>query len=229
MDKYYYELFLLFLVYSLFGWIMEVCLSLRIRHKFINRGFMIGPICPIYGFGCLFMQITLSKYLDNPFGLFCSAIVICSTLEYLTSYFMEKLFKARWWDYSNIPFNVNGRICLKNSIAFGILGSLVMYFINPSLLSLFDRIDYNLISTISIILFIIFVIDYVISINTIIGLKDTLIKYNKDNTEEISKLVRKHIESMSILHRRLYNAYPNVKIRNRIKEVKEKIDNLKNK
>ena len=229
MDKYVFELFMLFLIYSFAGWCMEVCISLKLRHKFINRGFLVGPICPIYGFGCVLLQLLLSKYLDNPFGLFCTSIVVCSFLEYMTSYIMEKIFKARWWDYSNIPFNVEGRICLKNSIGFGILGTIVMYFLNPPVLDFFDKLDYNLLRNISIVFFIIVLIDYIISLNTILSLKDALIKYSKDNTEEISKKVREKILALGMLHRRLYNAYPNVRIRNRINNVKQKIKNYKNK
>ena len=132
--------FLLFMMYSTLGWIMEVTCKLFEKKKFINRGFLIGPYCPIYGFGCLGMIILLKKYLNDPLALFVMATVICSILEYATSYIMEKLFNARWWDYKNKKYNINGRICLETMLPFGILGCLVMYFINPFFTTILNHI-----------------------------------------------------------------------------------------
>ena len=123
--------FLLFIIYSFIGWLMETTLKSYEAKKFINRGFLIGPYCPIYGCGCILIILLLKKYEPYPLGLFCMSVVICTILEYLTSYFMEKLFNARWWDYSKRKFNINGRVCINTMIPFGILGTLMMYFINP--------------------------------------------------------------------------------------------------
>ena len=123
--------FILFMIYSFMGWCMEVLTVLIPKKKFVNRGFLIGPYCPIYGYGCLLIIILLKNNLDDPLALFLKAIVICSLLEYFTSFFMEKLFNARWWDYSNKKFNINGRICLETMLPFGILACLVMYVLNP--------------------------------------------------------------------------------------------------
>ena len=87
-------LFLLFMTYSFIGWLMEVICKLIETKKIINRGFLIGPYCPIYGWGCLLITMLLNKYVDDPLVLFVMAIIICSILEYVTSYLMEKLFKA---------------------------------------------------------------------------------------------------------------------------------------
>ena len=89
--------FLLFMIYAILGWIMEVTCKLIQYKRFINRGFLIGPYCPIYGYGALLITILLHKYTNDPIVLFIMAIVVCGTLEYLTSYFMEKIYKARWW------------------------------------------------------------------------------------------------------------------------------------
>ena len=78
----------------------------------MNRGFLIGPCCPIYGCGCLLFILILPKYLDDPIVLFILAATICSVLEYITSWIMEKLFNTRWWDYSKRRFNLDGRVCL---------------------------------------------------------------------------------------------------------------------
>ena len=123
--------FLLFIIYSFMGWIMEIIDNIIVKHKIVNRGFLLGPYCPIYGFGCLSLIFFLSNYKSDPIILFFMAIVICSILEYSTSYIMEKLFKLRWWDYTDKKFNINGRICAETMIPFGLLGTLVICIINP--------------------------------------------------------------------------------------------------
>src|SRR5574344_2723105 len=136
--------FLLFMFYSFLGWIVEVVCKLIEKHKFINRGFLIGPYCPIYGWSCIFMILTLTKYENDPIILFLMAIVICSILEYFTSYFMELIFKTRWWDYSKKKYNINGRICLETMIPFGILGTIVIYIINPFFLGIINKIPQDI-------------------------------------------------------------------------------------
>lgn len=126
--------FLLFIIYAVIGWCMEVVCKLIQYKKFVDRGFLIGPYCPIYGVGALLITFFLNKYVQDPVVLFVMAVVVCGILEYLTSYFMEKIYHARWWDYSSKKFNINGRICLSNLIAFGILGMFIMYISNPFLI-----------------------------------------------------------------------------------------------
>ena len=111
---------LLFFIYSIGGWLMEVIGKLIEKRKFVNRGFLIGPYCPIYGHGAILITILLQKYIDDPIALFIMGVVVCSILEYLTSYFMEKIFHARWWDYSDKPFNFHGYICLEFSLIWGL-------------------------------------------------------------------------------------------------------------
>ena len=130
----------LFFIYSIAGWIME-SVSISIRNKKItNRGFLIGPYCPIYGWGVVLITILLQKYHDDIPATFFLSILICGTLEYATSYFMEKIFKARWWDYSTRKFNINGRICLETLIPFGIAGTAITIWINPFLLKYINMV-----------------------------------------------------------------------------------------
>lgn len=93
--------FLLFIIYAVIGWCMEVICKLIQYKKFVDRGFLIGPYCPIYGVGALLITFFLNKYVQDPVVLFVMAVVVCGILEYLTSYFMEKIYHARWWDYSS--------------------------------------------------------------------------------------------------------------------------------
>ena len=208
MNEIYYY-FLLFLIYSFIGWLIEVIGKLIEKHKFINRGFLIGPICPIYGHGCILMILTLSRYKDNPLTLFIYAIFICSLLEYFTSYFMEKIFKTRWWDYSTKKFNLNGRICAETMIPFGILGTLVICVINPIFEYLLNLFNFETIKITAIVLFVIYIIDYTISLIIMFGFKGTLKTVEKDGTEEITKKVKDILINKNVLYKRLVEAFPN--------------------
>ena len=207
-------LFIFFITYSVIGWIIEViCKSIENKH-FVNRGFLIGPWCPIYGCGCTLIVLLLSKYSNDFPVLFVMSMIICSLLEYFTSFILEKLFKARWWDYSRWKFNINGRICLETMIPFGILGSLLVYYIQPFMLSIYNKIPTNTSHLLALILFILFVADNIISSNVMMKLK-------------ITSYVRNAISERSILYRRLMNAYPNMKVlKNKIKSINNDIDNI---
>lgn len=203
--------FLLFIIYSIAGWLLEVTAVGIEKRKFINRGFLIGPYCPIYGFSAVIMILLLHNYQDDPFVLFIMAAFVCTFFEYITSVFMEKLFKARWWDYSHRAFNINGRVCLQNSAIFGILGCLLIMFINPFVEKLLHTMPDWLLIYISSILLVGFVADYIISFNIISKFKSTANTVIKDNTEEISEKIREILQKRSVLSRRLVNAFPDVK------------------
>ena len=123
---------LLFFVTAMLGWVMEVVCKLIQFHRFINRGFLIGPYCPIYGFGSVLITLLLSRYAESPVVVFLMGMIICGTLEYLTSYMMEKLFHARWWDYSERKFNLNGRVCLIGAVVFGAFSVVLILLIHPA-------------------------------------------------------------------------------------------------
>ena len=185
-----------------------------VRHKkFVNRGFLIGPYCPIYGYGAISMTLLLKGYANDPIVLFVMAIVICSILEYTTSFVMEKLFKIRWWDYSNRKFNINGRICLETMIPFGILGCLMIYFVNPFMFAIIDMIPSNLINIIAVILFIIYLVDNAVSITIISNLKDITIDVKGDSTEKVTKEVRKRVlAGQQTLYKRIVKAFSSFKV-----------------
>ena len=229
MNEIYYY-FLLFLIYSFIGWLIEVIGKLIEKHKFINRGFLIGPICPIYGHGCLLMILTLSRYKDNPLTLFIYAIFICSLLEYFTSYFMEKIFKARWWDYSQRKFNINGRICLGTIIPFGLLGLFIMYVSNPFLIEKLKLLPELWLNIIFWTILTMYVVDNIVSGVVVRSIKTADMSASKetDNTEEITKKVKEILQAKSILHRRLINAYPKLQaVKIKIKDQTEKIKKQK--
>lgn len=217
--------FLLFISYAFLGWCIEVTCKFIQYKKFINRGFLIGPYCPIYGWGALAITILLKRYMEDPLVLFVMSTLICSIIEYLTSYFMEKKYHARWWDYSNKKFNINGRICLETLIPFGILGVAIMYGTNPILFKLYNQIPQLVINILTAILFIGFIVDNIISSNIISSINVEGNKLIKDNTEEITEKIKQVLRQKSWLHRRLINAYPGLKdIKVKIKKVEQKID-----
>lgn len=117
---------LLFFACSFLGWCMEVACKLVQFGRFINRGFLLGPLCPIYGTGAVRMAYFLPLWTTQVESTFLLALVLCGTLEYITSWLMEKLFQARWWDYSQKRFNINGRVCASNLLAFGVMGVFVV-------------------------------------------------------------------------------------------------------
>lgn len=205
--------FLLFVFYSFLGWLMEVTQGYVRHKKFVNRGFLIGPYCPIYGYGAISMTLLLKGYANDPIVLFVMAIVICSILEYTTSFVMEKLFKIRWWDYSNRKFNINGRICLETMIPFCILGCLMIYFVNPFMFAIIDMIPSNLINIIAVILFIIYLVDNAISITIISNLKDITLDVKGDSTEKVTKEVRKRVlAGQQTLYKRIVKAFSSFKV-----------------
>lgn len=198
---------LLFFIYGFMGWIIEVIYTFITDKRLVNRGFLIGPICPIYGAGCVLLILLLDSYKNDFFVLFLGSVFICSILEYLTSYFMEKIFNARWWDYSYMKYNINGRICLETMLPFGILGSVIINFINPKLVNIIDKIDLNIINVFVILLLLIFILDIVISCSVVSKLKKTL-KITGDNTEEIKEKIKSIFINRSFLYRRLFRGFP---------------------
>ncbi len=202
--------FLVFIIYSFIGWAMEVILTIVQTGRFVNRGFLIGPCCPIYGFGSLLITCLLRTYTHDFIALFILAMVICMILEYITSYIMEKLFKARWWDYSDQKFNINGRICLETAVPFGLGALLIVYVIHPVVLDLLGVMNNTTILILSVFIFTLFIVDIIISFNIISKFKNTGIKIRKDSTEEITKKIKEYLLEQSKLTKRLISAFPNV-------------------
>lgn len=122
---------LLFFVLAFIGWSWEVLLHLVTEHAFVNRGVYKGPYLPIYGAGGLFICFLFGRWKKKPFVVFFCSFVLCTVLEYLTSYFLEEKWGIRWWDYSGHFLNINGRVCLLGSVCFGIGGTLLVCLFFP--------------------------------------------------------------------------------------------------
>lgn len=124
--------FLMFLLFSFVGWCSEVVyVGVLSAHKFVNRGFLHGPICPIYGFGGIVILLLPPVLYATWLPLFFASLVLCSGIEYFGSWILEKMFHTLWWDYSHYKFNIKGRVCLLNSFLFGLMGMLSVHFVFP--------------------------------------------------------------------------------------------------
>lgn len=211
MEYNYYNLFLLFFIYSFLGYIVEsISVSLMEKKVVWNRGFLVGPYIPIFGIGAMTMILTLQKYKDDIVALFIMSMVVCLTIEYLCSLVAEKIFKLRWWNYSDKLFNINGRICLQNGILFGIGGVLIVKYVNTWIENLILLLPNSLMVTLSIILTVIFVSDTILSLHTVIKFNSSFKRYSADNTQEVKKKILEELQRNFLLNR-LVKAFPNAK------------------
>ncbi|MEE0777298.1 MAG: hypothetical protein U0M15_09615 [Bacillota bacterium] len=134
--------FLYFFIYAVLGWVAETVYCSVFQHRFMERGFLNGPYCPIYGFGAIVILIALEPCLNHPAAIFLLGMLLTSLLEYITSVIMEKLFHMRWWDYSAHRFNIHGRVCLLNSTMFGLMCLLLTMVIHPFVTEILERIPF---------------------------------------------------------------------------------------
>ena len=220
-------LFLVFFIYSFIGYIVEIISVSTTEKKIIfSRGYLIGPYLPIFGFGAIIMIGYLSKYRNDFLTLFILSMVICCTLEYLTSLFLEKIFKLRWWDYSNKKFNINGRVCLENGILFGVGGLIIVQYFNPRLISFLTSFSHLIIIVLGIVFFSFFLIDFLVSTFIIFRLKiGSTVYANSDSTIIIRKQVIDSLQKYRILHKRLYRSFPNILNSTNIVNLREAIEN----
>ena len=173
-------LIILFFIYSLMGWIWECIYESILNKKLLNRGFLVGPYIPIYGFAGLIYFLLLSDYrLDLIFSIdglkqFLVGSIVATMVEYVTSYILERFLNARWWDYSNYPLNLNGRVCLIASVFWGIVTVIIINIINPFLLVGIGNLnrDIKLIYASSMITM--FTIDFFVTVNSILDLNSRL-------------------------------------------------------
>lgn len=210
----FYEFVIMAFIFSILGWIMEVTLKYIQYHRFIDRGFLIGPYCPIYGFGVVGVTILVGGLIGwkgTILETFMAGFVICGFLEYMTSFYMEKMFHARWWDYSTKPMNLNGRIWIGNLILFGIASVVIVRFIAPHYFEFIDRIDPVILSVLAWIILIFMSTDYVLSHILMNIVKKEIDNTAGDNTEEISLRMHELLKNRSLLQRRIYQAYPDFK------------------
>jgi len=155
-----------FVIYSFLGWIYETIYCSLMAGHYINRGFLYGPLIPIYGSCVVFAVLLLYDKKINKIALFAICGFIASAFEYVTSWWMEFLFGRRWWDYSNKLFNINGRVCLEAAVVFGIFGVLILCWFHPLLEKLLNVVPARTTKTVLKIIMPIFALDVFVSVLT---------------------------------------------------------------
>ncbi|MBR3256781.1 putative ABC transporter permease [Candidatus Saccharibacteria bacterium] len=184
-----------FFVYSFIGYIIEIIYCSIAEKRIVSRGFLFGPILPVYGFGMVAVLLATKTVRDDLVLTFLVSMLVCSTIEYFTSWLMETLFQVKWWDYSeDTKFNLNGRICLHNSLLFGIAGCLIVKQIQP----IVDKFYFSLEPYqchVAIFLLVLVLLDTVFSAFVVSEVKSNLsLKFGKgDQTNEIKKLARRFV------------------------------------
>ena len=211
--EYEVDLVLLFFAYSFLGWCIEVTLKYFQFHRFINRGFLTGPWLPIYGSGAVLITLAVNGLapLESSVGTtFALSFVLCGTVEYGTSYVMEKRFHARWWDYSQKPMNLHGRVWIGNLVLFGLGGVLIIEVLDPLFLRLIGSLSLLRRQILAGVLGSVFLADYIMSHFVLKLVKTGVERSEADNTEEISREIRLLLRDRSVFHRRFAEAYPEV-------------------
>ena len=166
--------FLYFAVYSVLGWVCETVYCSVIQRKFVNRGFLKGPVCPVYGVGAVLVVLLLRSVSHNIAALFLSGMVVTTVLEYITSVLLEKLFQMRWWDYTHYKFQINGRVCLLNSLMFGGLSVIMMRLLHPAVERLVGALSEFWLYLVSGIVLAVFAADTITTVRSLLTLKGKL-------------------------------------------------------
>jgi uncharacterized membrane protein len=204
------DLIIMFFAYSLLGWCMEVILKYRQFRRFIKRGFLAGPVCPIYGYGAVLITLAAESFFPQGLGLitvFVLSLLICGLLEYLTSFLLEKVFDARWWDYSQKPMNLNGRVWIGNLALFGLGGVAIIHMIDPLLYRFLAPVPPGAKETAAGILVAVFIADNIISIFLLKLIRPGITGREADYTEEIRREVGQMLSDRSRFRKSLRGAH----------------------
>lgn len=201
-------------LYSVIGWIYESILCSSIEKRWVNRGFLNGPYCPVYGFGAA-LNILVVDGIENIFILFYLGAVTACILEYFTSWLMEKLFQARWWDYSGHRYNLNGRISLAGAVVFGIFSVLLVCVIHPEVVRFTGALPDTAIIAVAFIILFIAAIDCAVTVIHIQGFnrKLRLAEIRLQITEIRLQLaeIKSMIVRLNLQEIRILRAFPKLK------------------
>ena len=228
------QLILPFAFYAFLGWVLETLYATQKQHHFVNRGFLHGPFCPIYGIGGLLVEqafINMEKWANGPvqtvLGGIVLSILLVTILEYATGSVLENIFQKKWWDYSNEPLNLKGYICLRFSLFWGMAAYVVMQIIQPIRLQLAGLISLDRKETLAAFLMAYFLVDFMKTVSDLVDLRHVVLHYKEYSIEMYNKKIWEHS--------RFFHAFPSLKqlnsqVKNRDirRSLNEKFDTIKN-
>lgn len=200
--------FIMFILFSFVGWVWESIHAIFKIKSWERRGFLYGPICPIYGITFIIILILHenvvlwnNKDIHSIFVVFIISFISIAIIEYVTSYILEKIFNAVWWDYSDLPLNINGRICLPVSLFFGLAGIIIYYIIVPFANACFLNFDPIVIEILALSLMFIFSMDISITVSVLSDFEKYIVgfdeKFNNKMTELVNNGITNNIESIN--------------------------------
>lgn len=219
MPKNFYELVWIFIIYAFIGWCAEVSFAAVDSGKFVNRGFLNGPYCPIYGCGVVIVVAVLTPINESLFILFLGSMLLTTVLEFLTGFILEKVFHNKWWDYSDKPFNIMGYVCLKFSILWGLACTFIMKVLHPSIYKFITIIPHVLGIILLSIIMTAFFIDLGVTVSTIL-------KFNK-RLKLMDEVAQKMHQLSDEIGENIYEGVTTVKEKS--EEVQDKAGELRGK
>lgn len=184
---------LLLLCYSFLGWMIECCYVRLCDGQWVNRGLLKGPVVPLYGFGALIVIYLLQRVSGHPAAIFITSFFFLSFLEYMVSWGLEKLFKAKWWDYSQRKWNIHGRVCLQYSLYWGFLGLILMEGVHPFLNALIGRLPFGWQAVLAAVFGLAFIYDSVTTVLSLLNLRQKILEL-----ELRAREAAKHLEELKL-------------------------------
>jgi len=214
------QLLFYLIVYSFFGWILESVFKSILQRKWVNSGFLHGPLCPIYGFGALIMILFLGEFENNIVLLFLASFILLSIWEYIVGVYLEAVYKTKYWDYSNNKWNINGKVCLQNSFYWGILGVAFTKLVHPAISMVVEEIPIDIILYVNIFAYLALIVDTIAS--------TVKVKTMSKKIEELNQLKEKIAEKLEELKEesKLLNVNTEA-IQEKLKELRYKQAKLK--
>lgn len=231
-----------FFVYCFIGWVWESIYESILNKKVLNRGFLNGPYIPIYGFGGLFILLVCQRF-QAPLLSFDTVIIYfvgaigATVLEYATSFVLEKILKARWWDYSNYPLNINGRVCLIATIFWGVVAVVAIDILNPWMIGLYEKVPHDPRLIFASVMSTLFVVDIAVTVNSILDLrnkmllfialeKDKVSEALTDKKEDLAKYREKFATIGNPFTKRIIASFPDIKFNSEV--FQRTFDTIKN-
>lgn len=210
------ELIWLFIIYAFLGWCLEVIYAQVHLGKFVNRGFLNGPYCPIYGFGMVVILLVLENFKGNIPVLFIGSVILTTVIEFGTGFILERIFNQKWWDYTDEPYNLKGYVCLSQSLIWGVACVFVVYVVQPLVNGLINFASGDIGGIVQILLCGVILIDVILTIFALLkakityrlltdigekirGLSDVVGKNISDNTKNAMKIGDKNLQELEQL------------------------------